>query len=36
VATITDCTSRFFISCFAADNPVVVQTNRYYQLYLPH
>jgi len=36
VASNTDLSSRFFMSCFAADIPLVVQTNWYYQLYLAH
>jgi len=36
VTTDTDFSSRLFMSCFAADIPLVVQTNWYCQLYLVH
>jgi len=36
VATNTDFSSRLFMSCFAADIPLAMQTNWYYQLYLAH
>jgi len=36
VATNTDFSSRIFMSCFAADIPLVVQTNWYCQLYFLH
>ena len=32
MATNTDFSSRLFMSCFAAEIPLVVQTNWYYQL----
>jgi hypothetical protein len=36
VATNIDLSYRLFMSCFAADIPLVVQTNWYCQLYLAH